>query len=778
MAGKSPEQVAADLEKATDAIWNAEFLLVVAGPLFDEGMRNPFDSEYCDPSLVAKANRFMGFWGGLYNQYSDRNPHEGFAVLGRWRDRYFCQDDARKKGKKKQEEETELDRLPRCAVVTTLIGNQFQRLGIPMEEVYDVMGNISQWQCSRNPPCCNRVAPVERGFRFVIDEATKEAMPVKYVTSKPSDKGTERIIVVDSDEEELVAMSGGATKNPFEVKLSKEERYRRQQRRFDQPRVIHHHPTTQAGRERFPDLFQGYALTPGTHPFPYAFPETPMDPESPKKMPVRPEDAVELSASASAMAATGLHRCSHLLEHVKALDLHTYDASIGNFSVVEPERFTKEREQYYTALNRIFIQDNHAALLKRIKYVTYNISVFIKPSDSPHDILNPLLREKLLAVYSKSAPTIPVVNAEGEVVSALTPSQAAVAELKGEHLDSWVQGYKGWLYFSNQTARHTMQEPTHDTLIDVVHIPFPLNADGVGDVQLPDQCQISIIVETVLDLPNMPPVAEGKNAPAPSPSASVGQGTPCRFVNTWQVVGNFTKNSFADAEFKGKDNVEYVLVGRDHHGVRVGVAKSAPDCVRYMQVQCPAIPHYEQLDGTAAGDPSLGSAFVTHVAFTKQTVAPERKTLDAGGKERPPVPSPNHQMCTSCHDIARPFVLMAKAGVKDDGFCHGLMAARMKNLKNWEKLMSDAMKADTSKSIVILEVGCDKKVDAARSYSEKTFKTLKQSKCTFVRLSSQDLETKAKGGAEEGNSIVLVTNPTQALVTIDNALNDRMRKGR
>jgi hypothetical protein len=905
--GKTADQIAADMERIADALYNADFILVLIGPRFDDGggLANPFESDRCHPLLVSQPNRFMGFWGGVYNTYMDRTPHEGFSILARWRDRYYCSDDIRKKGKKKpggDEELSEFDRMAKCLVYTANVGNQFQRLGVPSEEVFDALGNITLWQCSRQPACCQRTALVERNFRFVIDDATKEAMPVKYLTQKPRTVATERIVVVDSDDEELTALDGGRVKNPFEVKMVKEDQVQRQRRRMNQPRAIRHHHRTQArqARERFPDLFTGYALEAGQRPIAHAFADAPFDEGSPRKQPQPPAPSATAAPPADSTVGTlpteppaaplinflrpthfprGALRCSHLFEHISALDVGTQITNQGHFFTADPERFSKEREQMYTGLGKMFTPENPSLLNRRCKYITYNISMFITKdqhgnagsngSSSKQLIISEATREKLLAVYGKSPTMIPVVSkssnnnnsvgsssspnssataaaaatttmmatagggGETVVVGSIHPSTAAQLDLQRQLLDPWSQGYRGCYYFSNQSARQCMVDQSSDTTIDVVRVQFPavkasrtpvtavaapsgksknpttatktatpqgdasavVDGGGVDDsaatslaaapslvvvadsdepLELSSNSTVSIIVETVIEVPLIPP-PEGAKAPPPLPAGSC----PTRFVNTWQLVGKLATSNFSEAEFKGKETLEYILLGRDHHGVRIGVDKVRPNIVRYMDFQCPSTTQYESIDEPHKGG-QLGAAFVSHVNFIKErrevsAVAPSSAS-GAALDDRPPIPAPNHQLCANCHDVARPFVLMSKPGKKDEGFCHGLQAARVKQVKAWEKSMTDCLKSDNTKSIVMLELGCDRKADPVKQYSEKTYKTLKQSKCTHVRISTQDLEAKAKKGGEEGNAIVLVTNPTQALVALDNLLGERLRK--
>jgi hypothetical protein len=231
----------------------------------------------------------------------------------------------------------------------------------------------------------------------------------------------------------------------------------------------------------------------------------------------------------------------------------------------------------------------------------------------------------------------------------------------------------------------------------------------------------------------------------------------------WQVTGRLDLLSDVSAvpkenEQKSKDFVEYYLETQQRYLIRVGVRRTEPDMIAYMQFEIPC-------EEPAA----LRRCTETTHPRPARTVTPAAL--------RPPVPTQNHVLCSGCHGVARPFVLMNRPGAsKDDGFCQAALATRSKTFKTWEKAMTDALKQDTNKSIVILEVGCDKRMDVSRSYAEKTFKSLKSGKCTFVRIAPTPLDTKKGGATQEANAIALEVGVVSGLTQIDRLIGDKMRK--
>ena len=65
-----------DTDKAAIALWEAEYLVIVAGPSFYEPPHHTvFAKENCDPLLLQKsADKFYGFWGDYYNRYTGPRP--------------------------------------------------------------------------------------------------------------------------------------------------------------------------------------------------------------------------------------------------------------------------------------------------------------------------------------------------------------------------------------------------------------------------------------------------------------------------------------------------------------------------------------------------------------------------------------------------------------------------------------------------------------------------------------------------------------------------------
>jgi hypothetical protein len=150
----------------------------------------------------------------------------------------------------------------------------------------------------------------------------------------------------------------------------------------------------------------------------------------------------------------------------------------------------------------------------------------------------------------------------------------------------------------------------------------------------------------------------------------------------------------------------------------------------------------------------------------------------AGGPQKPPVPAPNHILCAACHGVARPYVLMTRPpAIRDEFFLQAPLQARLKAVRTWEKLMSEAVKTDQNKALVIVEVGGDRRMDPSRAYGEKLYKTMKASRCIYVRISPVALDVKAGKKEEATASFINVTmSAITALTSIDRMISDRIRK--
>ena len=161
------------LQRAAALIRCAEALLICAGagmgvdsglPDFrgDRGFWNAYPPyEKLGISFVDAANPVhferdpafgWGFYGHRARLYRQTVPHEGFAILRRWIERF------------------ELE----CFVVTSNVDGQFQKAGFAPERVLEVHGSIHHLQCSE--PCSGAIWKNDE--EVPVDEATMRARHV------------------------------------------------------------------------------------------------------------------------------------------------------------------------------------------------------------------------------------------------------------------------------------------------------------------------------------------------------------------------------------------------------------------------------------------------------------------------------------------------------------------------------------------------------------------------------------------------------------------------
>lgn len=93
---------------------------------------------------------FYGFWGSCFNSYRKTEPHRGYDVLKRWRN---------------------LKGSDSVFVYTSNVDRHFLRVGFPQNYVYEIHGNVEEWQCSR---VCqgNKIWRLSEDVRFEIDTST------------------------------------------------------------------------------------------------------------------------------------------------------------------------------------------------------------------------------------------------------------------------------------------------------------------------------------------------------------------------------------------------------------------------------------------------------------------------------------------------------------------------------------------------------------------------------------------------------------------------------
>eukprot|EP00388_Colpodella_angusta_P028295 GDKK01012038.1.p1 GENE.GDKK01012038.1~~GDKK01012038.1.p1 ORF type:complete len:367 (+),score=26.30 GDKK01012038.1:66-1103(+) len=342
-------------------------------------------------------------------------------------------------------------------------------------------------------------------------------------------------------------------------------------------------------------------------------------------------------------------------------------------------------------------------------------------------------------------------------------------------MKDWTQSMHGWYYFSHVPLSRTQQEPLHNTYSDVVKVDVP-PPTFEGGYQLPTVGKVSLVCELAMLVDGEHNPNQAKAAAA-AVSASVPPNPYTYTNNVWQFVGHIdttnTASQFQDP--KGapiKDAFEYILEGRKGHVLHIGSLRSKPQSISYIHLE---IPHNDWDQQPFAGPTHLNRPPRDQSEVSPSHTSPNMDPSDLRRGEEL-VPTLNHILCQSCREIARPHVLMSKPNKKDDGFATAAMSQRNKTYKAWEKSIVDALKQDQNKSIVILEVGADRKMDPSRAYSEKTYKLLKTAKCTFVRLCNFNLETKGKPAAENPNSISILGQPIASLQALERAVNERIKK--
>ena len=406
-----------EFDAAAEIVWAAEFMIVIAGPNFDEGL-NPTSSDSCDPQLVAQPNKLMGFWGSQFNDANERSPHDGYSTLARWRDRLFSTDDVRKKqglkkpsGRPGNDDGDAAETLPKTLVVTSSVSGMFQRCGIPVDEIYETNGTVLNWQCAANPPCVPKVFTVDRGFRFHIDETTHEAPPIKYIADRRDLLAAERPVVALSDDEELdsivnagrdaLEVSPISTKQLLPVN-NRDDRLRKVLRRSERARVWRVSDASQgSAAEKFNDdhLFVGFASSrlPVVQSFTFADVASTLLPNpgaaSQQHASVliygktRNATVMEAIPNAELLAAQSClppKRLSHLYQHFMLIDNGFRRNEAGHFFITDPERYVRELNAFFnkvTQQQRASLLDIAAATVKRQAHITFNVSIAIKPGE-------------------------------------------------------------------------------------------------------------------------------------------------------------------------------------------------------------------------------------------------------------------------------------------------------------------------------------------------------------------------------------------------------------
>ncbi|KAH3760159.1 Sirtuin family, catalytic core small domain [Pelomyxa schiedti] len=140
--------------------------------------------DICQPHWIERDPKlFYGFWGSCYNIYKDTPPHEGYQILKEWKRRYFSSpfpersDDYLAHTYKNK-------RHCKFICISSNIDCHPQNCDLVLpDELHEIHGNTTTWQCSK---VCTRQtwnAPVQ--FRFKVDMETMVAPEGEPQVSAP-----------------------------------------------------------------------------------------------------------------------------------------------------------------------------------------------------------------------------------------------------------------------------------------------------------------------------------------------------------------------------------------------------------------------------------------------------------------------------------------------------------------------------------------------------------------------------------------------------------------
>lgn len=207
--------------KVAEALCRADVLLVCTGAGFsaDSGLAlykdiaeleayERLDIRYhdiCRPEWLRRdPELFYGFWGTCYNDYRETQPHDGYGMLRRWKDRHFSGTDMERAVHQEFQEmealrssDTGSDSASSSApsmhcksrrspypvkgragafyLLTSNVDAHSYDFFEP-KEVREIHGNTEVWQCSAEPkPCKKEIWRAPLDFRFHVDPISMRA---------------------------------------------------------------------------------------------------------------------------------------------------------------------------------------------------------------------------------------------------------------------------------------------------------------------------------------------------------------------------------------------------------------------------------------------------------------------------------------------------------------------------------------------------------------------------------------------------------------------------
>lgn len=127
---------------------------------------------------------FYGFWGNSFNSFREAAPHEGYAILGKWKSATEERSKELTERMRKLHPEargccfvytSNIDRFARKSPAASKSGSCQQALAASEEEIFEIHGDLETWQCS--VPCSTKLWTAPSSYRFDVDLETMLLKP-------------------------------------------------------------------------------------------------------------------------------------------------------------------------------------------------------------------------------------------------------------------------------------------------------------------------------------------------------------------------------------------------------------------------------------------------------------------------------------------------------------------------------------------------------------------------------------------------------------------------
>ena len=184
-------------------------------------------ADLCTPDLLQRdPEMFFGFWGSCFNDYMQTDPHGGYHICKEWRETHMRRSsgkhriegpvpdeaahrdldalddvaprmqrlslsESQRRGEMRRESPQALAAKRRVAaagqgpkregktcemfVYTSNVDVAFERVGFPAHSVFEIHGNVCDWQCANPDKCREDTWRLPPTHRFIVDNARMRA---------------------------------------------------------------------------------------------------------------------------------------------------------------------------------------------------------------------------------------------------------------------------------------------------------------------------------------------------------------------------------------------------------------------------------------------------------------------------------------------------------------------------------------------------------------------------------------------------------------------------